>query len=417
MTSFGFFADWQVGIALLWLLYRAALRGRIPHGAARAYLLLVVPVAAGIAALKLPVLAPVVLYVATAAVETTTATPMAAAAIETSVDGLALGYWTVATVLALLFVVGAVRWVVRWRQGIECGGVRFCPQGKAVASSLFGRVAVDPKCLTSDALESILAHERAHVAHKHSWDLLYMSLLRAALWLNPIVWLVVRDLRLVHEAQADAAVLNGGFSPQRYLHTLLDAEIGAIGGSIPGNFAPIHCFGFCSTKKRIEMMTKLFPSRRSLWRLTAAVPVVGAMLVLFSFTRPVVVAESPKTTTLNEVTKSADPVLVLLFAKTSDGKEVPIGISGSLQGLDPKTIASMTVIKGESAVDVYWKDATPEVRAVVASDGLILITLKKTVDSDPAKRGFLSRHLTEEQIPVVKAFMRSIEANNVEYAK
>ena len=321
MISFGFFLDWQLGIALLWLVYRAALEHRVPLVAARAYLLSVVPLAAGVAALKLPILSPVVLVVEPmldmgAAVE-----PSAAAVATSSVDWLAWGYAAVAAGVLCAAVWGGVRWAVRWRSGTECGGVRFCAQPHAAASSLFGRIAVSNACFRSDALEAILAHERAHVRLGHSWDMLAVSLLRAALWVNPAVWLLGRDLVRVHEAQADAAVLDAGYSPERYIKTLLDAQIGALGDPNVA-VAPIHYFSFRSTKNRIAMMTRFIPSRRSMWRLMAALPVVGVMAVMFSFTRPVVLVEKEA-----QEAQATAPEPSKLVLEYEDGAVVELSVS------------------------------------------------------------------------------------------
>lgn len=413
MNSFGFFVDWQLGIFLMWLLYRVALQGRIPHPTARGYLLVIAPLTAAIAALKLPVLSPIVLYSTPTAIETTTTTtlPTTVAISATPVDWLSIGYWAVAAGLTMLFVVGAVRWIARWRKGLELGGVRFCKQGRAVASSMFGRIGVDPCCLGSDALESIVAHERAHVAHRHAWDMLYMSLLRSALWVNPAVWLLARDLVLVHEAQADKAVLEAGFSPERYIHTLLDAEIGAIGGPIPGNLAPIHYFSFCSTKKRIEMMTQLFPSRRSLWRLTAVVPVLGAMLVLFSFTRPVVVETATPIADPIEVQQEAKeaphPALVVVYQKSTYNGEQFVEFRRSLEGdpeLDPKKVASVSVLKGAKAVEYMNLDPASEAGKTIAQGGIMVLYMKGADPERTTKMVMVAVKDSEYLKPLTKNF-------------
>ena len=53
---------------------------------------------------------------------------------------------------------------------------------------------------------SILAHERGHIRLHHSWDIVFVEMLAALQWFNPVVWLLRRDLRTVHEYEADASV-------------------------------------------------------------------------------------------------------------------------------------------------------------------------------------------------------------------
>lgn len=51
--------------------------------------------------------------------------------------------------------------------------------------------------------EVILRHERAHAQLKHHYDLILLHLLRVFFWFNPLFYLMERELRLVHEYQAD----------------------------------------------------------------------------------------------------------------------------------------------------------------------------------------------------------------------
>ena len=75
--------------------------------------------------------------------------------------------------------------------------------------SWLGRVVLssaDDGALTS----CILAHERAHVLLGHSLDLLLIELFLCFQWFNPAAWWLKKDLRLVHEYEADRYVLSSG---------------------------------------------------------------------------------------------------------------------------------------------------------------------------------------------------------------
>ncbi|MBQ7494828.1 MAG: hypothetical protein IJT75_03555, partial [Bacteroidaceae bacterium] len=65
----------------------------------------------------------------------------------------------------------------------------------------------DPHIQTgTPALPPILAHEEAHVRHRHSYDIMVVEVLTALQWFNPVVWLLRQELRTLHEYQADASV-------------------------------------------------------------------------------------------------------------------------------------------------------------------------------------------------------------------
>ena len=57
---------------------------------------------------------------------------------------------------------------------------------------------------------AILTHEQAHVRLHHSFDVLATDLAGCLQWFNPAMWLLRRELRAIHEYEADAAVLASG---------------------------------------------------------------------------------------------------------------------------------------------------------------------------------------------------------------
>ncbi|MBO6496992.1 MAG: M56 family metallopeptidase [Roseivirga sp.] len=96
--------------------------------------------------------------------------------------------------------------------------------------------------------KTISIHEQAHIDKRHSLDLLFARLVQSLFWFNPIIYLLQKDLRTVHEAQADEEVLkNIGFSA--YAQTLMQV-------SLPGYQLPVaHSFAVISSfSKRLKLM-------------------------------------------------------------------------------------------------------------------------------------------------------------------
>ena len=115
--------------------------------------------------------------------------------------------------------------------------------------SWLGRVVLssaDDGALTS----CILAHERAHVLLGHSLDLLLIELFLCFQWFNPAAWWLKKDLRLVHEYEADRYVLSSGFDACTYQLLLIRKSVG------PKLYNMVHSFNNYSLKKRITMMMK-----------------------------------------------------------------------------------------------------------------------------------------------------------------
>jgi len=121
---------------------------------------------------------------------------------------------------------------------------------------------------------SILAHERGHILLHHSWDIVFVEVLTALQWFNPVVWLLRRDLRTIHEYEADASVLSSGSDVSQYIQLLMRKAT--------GTKACILANGINNStiKKRINMMLVNKSPRRNSLKLLALLPIVGVTLAL-----------------------------------------------------------------------------------------------------------------------------------------
>ena len=121
---------------------------------------------------------------------------------------------------------------------------------------------------------SILAHERGHILQHHSWDIVFVEVLTALQWFNPVVWLLRRDLRTIHEYEADASVLSSGSDVSHYIQLLMRKAM--------GTKACILANGINNStiKKRINMMLLTKSPRYNSLKLLALLPIVGITLAL-----------------------------------------------------------------------------------------------------------------------------------------
>ena len=98
--------------------------------------------------------------------------------------------------------------------------------------------------------ESIIAHEKAHIAYWHSAELLVVDLLSAFQWFNPAIWMLRADLQELHEYEADDAVLRTGANLKEYQYLLIRKAVSKSGYSVANSF------NHSILKNRITMMSK-----------------------------------------------------------------------------------------------------------------------------------------------------------------
>lgn len=73
---------------------------------------------------------------------------------------------------------------------------------------------------------AILLHERAHLRLRHSLDLIVTDVAGCLQWFNPAMWLLRRELRAIHEYEADEAVLDSGVDARSYQMLLIKKAAG-----------------------------------------------------------------------------------------------------------------------------------------------------------------------------------------------
>lgn len=93
--------------------------------------------------------------------------------------------------------------------------------------------------------EEIIAHEYAHIMHKHFRDLLLAEICLLFQWFNPAMWLFRKELKTVHEFEADESVLKAGIDAKKYQLLLNQKTVGT------RLYSMVNSFDHSSLKKRI----------------------------------------------------------------------------------------------------------------------------------------------------------------------
>lgn len=126
--------------------------------------------------------------------------------------------------------------------------------------------------------DEIITHEAAHVRYWHSLDLVYFELLLLFQWFNPAIWLLKRELKDIHEYQADMSVLQSGINATKYQLLLVKKAVGA------SSYTLANSFNHSKIKKRITMMLKEKSNKWARLKLLLLLPL--GTLTVFAFARP-----------------------------------------------------------------------------------------------------------------------------------
>lgn len=150
--------------------------------------------------------------------------------------------------------------------------------GNAPSFSWMGHIVIS-EADWNNRETAVIDHEKAHVALRHSIDVLITDIIAALQWFNPAIWMLRIDLRAVHEYEADDTVLRAGTDIRSYQYLLISKAAAMNGYTIANNF------NHSILKNRIFMMEKETSTGRSLLKALYLLPLVCISLALNAQTK------------------------------------------------------------------------------------------------------------------------------------
>ena len=256
---------------------------------------------------------------------------------------------------------------------------------------------------------AVLAHERAHIRLRHSWDVLLVDTLTALQWFNPAMWMLRQDLRAIHEYEADGAVLSQGFNARQYQYLLI-TKAASIGG-----YSIANGISHSTLKNRIHMMLHKETKRSHLVKLLALLPIIGTALALNAKTVTDVVYTQPQKQLVKKGKKAATINLgsnrsVLQIVETEEPEKAVKGEKFTLRGLvvdaedkqpivgaviriEESTKGTVTDMNGEFSMDVRQGSTVVAAYVGYASESIVannpqrkyVFTLQKDGSGDSGK--------------------------------
>lgn len=154
----------------------------------------------------------------------------------------------------------------------------------------------------------ILTHEQEHIRLHHYVDLVILAIATALQWFNPFIWILGKELKAIHEYEADEAVINQGIDATQYQKFLV---VKAVGNRLQ-LFANNLNRG--SLKSRILMMNQKKSSRWMLVKAIAIIPVALLAVNVFAIESTSAIPSS--------VTKIASATKIASVSKIASANKV-----------------------------------------------------------------------------------------------
>lgn len=332
-TFLVYITEWALTLTLLYSLYGLLLKRETFHDINRGILLLILCLSALLPLCPVETehastLSQQLDVIETTIYESVSATPATMSAGSTQAT-ISLSLWP--RVLAWVYIAGAIicmghyllslaslaRLITRGHR-VHTKGM---PRGVRVIYSAGLPVSCSWMCwIMTGSMETarrgnpILEHELAHVRLAHSLDMLLCELTARLLWFLPFGWMLRKDLRDVHEFQADRKVLRSGIEEESYQHLLIRHAVNQQAPSVANSFA------HSTIKKRLVMMCRRPSTRKAALKTIYLLPLV--LIAVTAFARPTAVEEIRQTLVKEE---EAAPLLspTALTESVKPAKEEP----------------------------------------------------------------------------------------------
>lgn len=164
-----------------------------------------------------------------------------------------------------------------WKDKQDGGITIYCHSDNVKPCSWMRSIVISEQDYANHRHE-ILLHEKGHIIHHHSLDILLLTFVQLTQWWNPFIYMLSASLRDVHEYEADNYVLRQGVSMYEYQSLLLKTAVGS------SSYAFANSFNHSLLKKRFTMMLN---KKSNPWMRSKALYILPvAVIALSAFATP-----------------------------------------------------------------------------------------------------------------------------------
>ena len=136
-------------------------------------------------------------------------------------------------------------------------------------NNLFWRTDIS---MQDDSGVAVFNHEIAHIKGRHSLDHVLSYFLVCLFWMNPFLWVLRKELLMVHEFLADSNSVQEG-DTDSFARLILSSI------KMTPTVYPVHCFFGSTMRRRLAMIGNTKKSSHSSFRKLSVIPLV--LMVVF----------------------------------------------------------------------------------------------------------------------------------------
>lgn len=193
-----------------------------------------------------------------------------------TIDNAIIAVYSLVTIAFLLKMLFSLSKIIRMRKlpsvKLDNGVKLIDLKNSKMAFSFFNLLFLDPLLAEKN---TILKHELVHIKQKHSLDVLLFEIIQIINWFNPIVSLVKKDIKLIHEYLADEETTKCDVEKYHYAMFLIQNSTGIQNLTLTNQI-----FSSSILKKRISMLNQKKSARWARLKLLVALPITVGILCI-----------------------------------------------------------------------------------------------------------------------------------------
>jgi TonB family protein len=202
----------------------------------------------------------------------------------------------------------------------------------------------------------MIAHERAHVRGRHSWDIIAIESLCILFWFHPLVYWYRNALRTVHEYLADAEASRTHSIKQYGLLLIRQAQSGM-------SPALVNHFFQSPLKQRLIMLTKKHSTPAKALSFALVIPMIALFVLLFQ--------QTPSLAQTSDVAPEYPGGQAALIKFLSENIQYPA--EAKKQKIEGNVVLQFVINKDGSIKDV--ENLKPEIHPLLVEEAIRVVKL------------------------------------------